>query len=151
MDLEASPKIDRDNPPDLQKLAEAGAVLAPDEKGPAAVGKGEKMPTLHSKKELGAQAAAVASGAAVAPAAAPPAAAAKPAAKPAAAKAAAGAARQPRADDVLRVTDELVEQVGAGAVDAAALGAAATAAACCYRCCRCLLLLPRAMAEATDC
>lgn len=108
VDLEASPKVDRENPPDLQRLAEAGAVLAPDEKGPGAVAKGEAMPTLHAKKDLKAQVAAVASGQAAAPTVAKPAAAAAVARKPAA-----GAAglRQPRADDVLRVTDELVAKV----------------------------------------
>lgn len=85
-------------------------MLAPDEKGAAAVAKGETTVPKHTKLDAKLEAA-IAAGKAPAPmpAAAKPAAA---AAKPAAAAAAGPrAAREPKADDVLRVTEDLVSKV----------------------------------------
>lgn len=98
------------SPRPAHQIADATPVLAPDEKGPAAVAKGETTVAKHTKVEAKAAAAIVAGKAQVpATAAAKPAAA---AAKPAAAAAATPrTAREPKADDVLRVTEELVTKV----------------------------------------
>ncbi|PRW44459.1 prolyl-tRNA synthetase associated domain-containing 1 [Chlorella sorokiniana] len=123
VDLEAEPAITKDNPPDLKPIADATAVLAPDEKGPAAVAKGETTVAKHTKAELKVEAA-IAAGKAPLPTAAaakPAAAAAKPAA---AAAAGPRAARTPKADDVLRVTEDLVTKIATSLMGAEAAAAA---------------------------
>jgi hypothetical protein len=91
VDLEADPVIDRDNPPDLKQYADAAIPLELDDSTGGAAAAPAAKPA--------AQAAAAATGGKKAAAAEK---------KAAAAAAPAG----PRADDVLRITDELVAKVG---------------------------------------
>lgn len=99
VDLEAEPKVDKDNPPDLKLYADAAVPLAASDDSAAPAGP-----------------AAGAAAAAPAKLAAPPAAAgskkADKKAGGAAKKGDAAATPQPRADDVLRITDELLSKVG---------------------------------------
>lgn len=103
VDLEAEPPINKDNPPDLKVYADAAPVLAKDDPSAAT------PPTGAG--------AAPAAGAKVPPGGKPAKGGKAAAAKDGVAKPAAG---QPRADDVLALTDRLLEQVlaaaGGGAV-----------------------------------
>jgi hypothetical protein len=91
VDLEAEPPINKDNPPDLKVYADAAPVLAKDDPAAATPPAGTKAPPA-GKPAKGGKAAA---------------------AKDGAAKPAAGAG-QPRADDVLALTDRLLEQARGG-------------------------------------
>lgn len=102
MDLEANPVVNKDNPPDLKHVADAAEPYKLEDEGQAAGGSGAAAP------------AAAAAAAAPVAAARPAVAEAKKAAggKAKGSAAAAAAAPKPRRDDVLKITDSVIQKVG---------------------------------------
>jgi hypothetical protein len=110
VDLEAEPVIDRDNPPDLKELADAATPMAVEDTPAAQVAATIGAATTAAHQAVKAVAGSVA--AAVGSKKADKAATKPVAGKAAAAGAGSGSAASQRQDDVLRLTDELVDKVG---------------------------------------
>ncbi|EFN55384.1 hypothetical protein CHLNCDRAFT_134463 [Chlorella variabilis] len=117
VDLEADPVIDMNNPPDLKAFADAATPLAANDGAAAAAA--AVAPGAAAAKPAAAAAAAAAGGTKAAKKAAPAAAGSK---KGAGAAGGATPAAAPRADDVLRATDELVDKIASTLVGEAAAG-----------------------------